>query len=71
MTCLTPGLCHSELGSPREGDSPLAMKLFMTGFKALLARSTVVGARTYVDAVRPDLPSAAHGQFLMDCQVFP
>jgi hypothetical protein len=36
---------------------------------SILARSTATGGAAIVDAIRPDLPTEAHGAFLMDCKI--
>ena len=37
----------------------------------LLARTTEVGGRTLVHAVKSDIGSETHGKFLMDCKIAP
>lgn len=38
---------------------------------AIVARTTEVGSRTLVDAVKPEIEANTHGAFLMDCKIFP
>jgi hypothetical protein len=35
----------------------------------IFSRSTTSGARTYIDAIRPNLEPEAHGAFLMDLKI--
>lgn len=44
-------------------------KIIMSVMRAALARSTEVGGRTLVHAVKPDLDPSVHGKFLMDCDI--
>ncbi len=65
---LTPGACHSDIF--RDPVSLIQTQM-MGAALALIARSTEVGSRALVDAVKPDIDVATHGAFLMDCKVFP
>ena len=40
----------------------------MSIMMAMIARTSEVGGRTLVDAIRPDLGTEAHGAFLWDCK---
>ncbi|KJX98660.1 short-chain dehydrogenase like protein [Zymoseptoria brevis] len=64
LTFVNPGLCHSELIRP---DAPAVLRMFMTVMKAVLARTTEVGARTLVDASLRGQED--HGAFFSDCEV--
>jgi retinol dehydrogenase-12 len=72
IDCLTPSLCHSDLGR----DLPLLLMPLMKVFMFVFARKTIEGAKTYVwaalagksqdqDALRKDL----RGAFTMDCEI--
>jgi hypothetical protein len=68
INCQTPGACKSDIF---RDDISWISQMFQSAMLAVFARTTEVGARTLVDAIRPDLEDAAHGRFLMDCKVFP
>ncbi|KAF2726843.1 retinol dehydrogenase 12 [Polyplosphaeria fusca] len=65
---MTPGVCKSDLVRDK---IPLIVQAIMAVVLGVLARTTEVGGRTLTDAVRPDLGKETHGEFLMDCKVFP
>lgn len=58
LTCLNPGLCHSELA--REMDGSLIVKVLMN----ILARSTAIGARTLVSGA--EAGPETHGCYMSD-----
>ncbi|ORY10073.1 hypothetical protein BCR34DRAFT_358071 [Clohesyomyces aquaticus] len=66
INCMTPGLCKSSLF---RDDLSFILRTLQGFMMTLLARSTEVGGRALVDAVRPDLGEETHGAFLMDCRV--
>lgn len=66
ITCLTPGLCQSELVRDEESWIVGVLRRFIIG---IVARSTEVGSRTLVYGVKPDIGEECHGAFLMDCKV--
>lgn len=63
---MTPGACASDLF---RDDISWFVKMVQTLMISIFARTTEVGGRTLVDAVRPDIPVEAHGKFLMDCKI--
>ncbi|KAF1999716.1 retinol dehydrogenase 12 [Amniculicola lignicola CBS 123094] len=63
---MTPGACKSDLFRDEKSWLEHQIKILAS---AIFARTTEVGGRTLVDSVRPDLPSEAHGAFLMDCKI--
>lgn len=63
---MTPGACRSDIF---RDDLPWIKNLAKELMLTIFARTTEVGGRTLVDAVRPDLGVDAHGAFLMDCKV--
>ncbi|KUJ23223.1 NAD(P)-binding protein [Mollisia scopiformis] len=66
ITYLTPGACKSDLfRDPMGGFQALALAIG----KTIIGRSTEVGSRTLVNAVRPNQDVKVHGQFLMDGKV--
>ncbi|KAB2573367.1 Short chain dehydrogenase sol3 [Lasiodiplodia theobromae] len=65
ITCLTPGLCKSNLVRDDESWIAGVIRRIMIG---IFARSTEVGSRCLVSAVRPELGEECHGAFLMDCK---
>ncbi|KAH8547602.1 short-chain dehydrogenase/reductase-like protein [Umbelopsis sp. PMI_123] len=66
LNTFCPGLCHSNLTrNLGQGE-----QLFMTIFKALLARSSEVGSRTIVNAGEND-NFETHGKYLANCVVSP
>jgi len=69
ITYLTPGLCHSDLLS--RGEINGAVKLIEAIFMKLVARTTELGSRMLVHAVKPDIEEASHGKFLMDTLIVP
>lgn len=85
ITTMTPGLCYSDIARNSErmydhvGDVEcrtveltyfvVAEKVMLAVFRAALARSTIIGGRTLVHAVKPDLQVEAHGKFLVDCRI--
>jgi hypothetical protein len=66
ITCLTPGLCQSDLVRDDESWIAGVIRRFIIG---IVARSTEVGSRTLVFGVKPELGEECHGAFLMDCKV--
>lgn len=66
ITVMTPGACVSDIF---RDDMPMSQRIGMIIGMKLLARTTEVGGRTLVDAVKPETGAAAHGKFLMDCCV--
>ncbi|KAK5149016.1 hypothetical protein LTR04_000186 [Oleoguttula sp. CCFEE 6159] len=65
---LTPGACKSDIF---RDDTSFIQRLIMNVMISLIARTTEVGSRTLVHAVKPELEGNAHGAFLMDCKVAP
>jgi hypothetical protein len=63
---LTPGMCHSNLF---RDDKPWLHAVIERIIMSIVARPTAIGGATIVDAVRPDLPTEAHGSFLMNCKI--
>lgn len=63
---MTPGACKSDL---HRDDLNIVFKTILDAVMAAFQRSTEVGGRTLVDAVRPDLDASAHGAYIMDCRV--
>ncbi|KAH6639123.1 hypothetical protein C7974DRAFT_431780 [Boeremia exigua] len=66
ITCLTPGLCQSNIVRDDESWIAGVLRRFIIG---LVARSTEVGSRSLVFGIKPDLGAECHGAFLMDCKV--
>lgn len=66
VTCLTSGLCLSDLVRDEESWIVGVLRRFVIG---LVARSTEVGSRTLVYGVKPELGDKCYGAFLMDCKV--
>ncbi|KAF2655143.1 NAD(P)-binding protein [Lophiostoma macrostomum CBS 122681] len=66
INVMTPGACESDLF---RDDISWIGKLVQRIAITLFARTTEVGGRTLVDAVKPELGTDAHGAFLMDCKV--
>ncbi|KAK6544829.1 hypothetical protein TWF694_001511 [Orbilia ellipsospora] len=62
VTGVNPGLCHSEL--VRETG---LVKMFVDGFKWVLARTAEVGSRNYIWAATAG--KQAHGQYVGSCEV--
>lgn len=65
---LTPGACKSDLF---RDEASWISRMAMGAAVALVARTTEVGSRTYLDAARPDVSADTHGKFLMDCKIWP
>ena len=65
VNVICPGLCHSNL--VRNLKDPKQV-LFMTVYKAILARSTEVGLRTIVNAGEKN-DFQTHGKYLANCEV--
>jgi len=61
MNCLTPGLCHSELGREMDGS------WFFWALKKVFARSTEVGARTLIASAGAG--KETHGCYMSDGEV--
>jgi len=66
MTVVTPGACVSDIF---RDDMALAQRVGMAIGMKLLARTTEVGGRTLVNAIKPKMDPGAHGKFVMDCIV--
>ena len=66
ITCLTPGLCQSDLVRDEESWIAGVIRRFIIG---IVARSTEVGSRNLVYAVKPELGDEFHGAFIMDSKV--
>lgn len=64
ITVMTPGACVSDIF---RDEVSLLQKIVMTIGSKLFARTTEVGGRTLVDAIKPEMAPIAHGKFLMDC----
>ncbi|KAL8280529.1 hypothetical protein RQP46_007177 [Phenoliferia psychrophenolica] len=62
VNVVNPGLCHSELTRSAKG----LVAVFMTVFKALLARTTEVGSRNLVWACLNETPP---GAYVSNCEV--
>ncbi|KAL1613675.1 putative secondary metabolism biosynthetic enzyme [Diplodia seriata] len=65
IACLTPGLCKSNLVRDDESWIAGVIRRMLIG---IVARSTEVGSRCLVNAVKPELGEECHGAFLMDCK---
>jgi len=63
---MTPGMCKSDIF---RDDTSWIVNFGKALMLFLLARSTEVGGRTLVHAVKPDLEVDAHGAFLMDAKI--
>jgi len=66
ITCNTPGLCWSDL---LRVDIPKVLYAIYWLFMISFARSTEEGAYALVDAIRPDLGTDSHGEFLESCTI--
>jgi hypothetical protein len=66
INVMTPGACKSDLF--RE-DLNVFLRIIQSTLMRAFQRSTEVGGRTLVDAVRPDLGDNTHGAYIMDCKV--
>jgi hypothetical protein len=66
INVMTPGACQSDLF---RDDVSWFAKMAQKIAIAIFARTTEVGGRTLVHAVKPELGTDAHGAFLMDCKV--
>lgn len=66
INLVTPGLCKSDLQRDDISSFPQLVVAVVLG---ALQRSTEVGARILVDAVRPDIDTNMHGAFLMDLAI--
>ena len=66
IDCVTPGACRSELFRDYASWIEQVIKSIAI---ALIARTTEVGSRTLVHAVKPDIGEESHGTFLSDCKV--
>ena len=65
---LTPGACKSDIFRDDIGwFQAFIQKIAIS----MIARTTEVGSRTIVHAVKPDVGEQTHGAFLMDCKVAP
>ena len=65
---LTPGACKSDIFRDDIG----WLQAFIQKIAiSMIARTTEVGSRTLVHAVKPDVGERTHGAFLMDCKVAP
>ena len=63
---LTPGACKSDIF---RDDIGWLQSFIQKIAVSLIARTTEVGSRALVHAVKPDVGEQAHGAFLMDCKV--
>lgn len=65
---MSPGACKTDLF---RDDVSVIVRAILNLVVNMVARTTEVGGRTLVDAVKPDLGVETHGKFLMDCTVWP
>lgn len=67
INVMTPGACKSDIFRDSSGISGMIGVLIHD----LLGRSTEVGGRTLIDAIKPDINTDSHGAFLMNRKIFP